>query len=123
MNYKNKILQIENCSAEDFIENLVDQITLKIKEECDCCNEANTTSKEWLTTKEACDYFKVSQPTLKRLRERGEGESKTNPHLKGNRCLLNDTLGRLKRAEHTQAKERRNRNPDTKFKSSERSNL
>ena len=45
MNYKNKILQIENCSAEDFIENLVDQITLKIKEECDCCNEADTASK------------------------------------------------------------------------------
>ena len=76
INYKNKILQIENCSAEDFIENLVDQITLKIKEECDCCNEANKASKEWLTIKEAYDYFKVSAPTLKLHRERGEVEYK-----------------------------------------------
>ena len=52
------------------------QLTQKIKEECACCNEADTTSKEWLTTKEACDYFKVSQPTLKRLRERGEVDYK-----------------------------------------------
>ena len=72
MNYKNKILQIENCSAEDFIENLVDQITLKIKEECDCCNDNVVEHKVLLTTSEACRHFKVSRPTLKRMRERGE---------------------------------------------------
>ncbi|HHZ97209.1 MAG TPA: DNA-binding protein [Flavobacteriales bacterium] len=47
---------------------------LRIKEELDCCNEPDTASKEWMTTKEACEYFKVSQPTLKRMRERGDVE-------------------------------------------------
>jgi excisionase family DNA binding protein len=69
-----KYIQIESLGSQEFIESLLEQLTQMIKEECDCCNEADTTSKEWLTTKEACDYFKVSQPTLKRLRERGEVE-------------------------------------------------
>ena len=61
--------QIENC--KDFIENIVDQ-TLKIKEECDCCNDNVVEHKVLLTTSEACRHFKVSRPTLKRMRERGE---------------------------------------------------
>ena len=69
-----KYIQIESVNSDDFMDSLVEKLTLRIKEELDCCNEADTTSKEWLTTKEACDYFKVSQPTLKRLRERGEVE-------------------------------------------------
>jgi excisionase family DNA binding protein len=71
-----KYIQIESLGSQEFIESLLEQLTQMIKEECDCCNEVDTTSKEWLTTKEACDYFKVSQPTLKRLRERGEVEYK-----------------------------------------------
>ena len=71
-----KYIQIESVSSDDFMDNLVEKLTLRIKEELDCCNEADTTSKEWLTSKEACTYFKVSQPTLKRLRERGEVEYK-----------------------------------------------
>ena len=69
-----KYIQIESLGSEEFIESLLEQLTQKFKEECDCCNEADTVSKEWLTTKEACEYFKVSQPTLKRMRERGEVE-------------------------------------------------
>ena len=69
-----KYIQIESVSSDDFMDSLVEKLTLRIKEECDCCNEADTASKEWLTTKEACQYFKVSQPTLKGLRERGEVE-------------------------------------------------
>jgi excisionase family DNA binding protein len=67
-----KYIQIESLGSEDFIESLLEQLTQKFKEECDCCNEPDTTSKELMTTKEACAYFKVSQPTLKRMRERGE---------------------------------------------------
>ena len=73
MNFK-KMIQIESVNSDDFMDSLVEKLTLRIKEECDCCNEPDTTSKEWLTTKEACEYFKVSQPTLKRMRERGEVE-------------------------------------------------
>ena len=69
-----KYIQIESLGSEEFIESLLEQLTQKFKEECDCCNEADKVSKEWLTTKEACEYFKVSQPTLKRMRERGEVE-------------------------------------------------
>ena len=69
-----KIIQIESYDSDDFMDSLVEKLTQRIKEECDCCNEADTASKEWLTTKEACDYFKVSAPTLKRMRERGEVE-------------------------------------------------
>ena len=69
-----KYIQIESYDSDDFMDSLVEKLTQRIKEGCDCCNEAETTSKEWLTTKEACDYFKVSQPTLKRMRERGEVE-------------------------------------------------
>ena len=69
-----KFIQIESVSSEDFIESLLEQLTQKFKEECDCCKEPDTSQKEWLTTKEACSYFKVSQPTLKRMRERGEVE-------------------------------------------------
>jgi excisionase family DNA binding protein len=71
-----KIIQIESYDSDDFMDSLVEKLTQRIKEECDCCNEADTASKEWMTTKEACDYFKVSQPTLKRLRERGEVENR-----------------------------------------------
>ena len=67
-----KYIQIESCDSDDFIDSLVEKLTLRIKEELDCCNEADTASKEWLTTKEACAYFKVSQPTLKRMRDSGE---------------------------------------------------
>jgi excisionase family DNA binding protein len=67
-----KIIQIESYDSDDFMDSLVEKLTQRIKEELDCCNEADTASKEWLTTKEACDYFKVSAPTLKRMRERGE---------------------------------------------------
>ena len=69
-----KIIQIESYDSDDFMDSLVEKLTLRIKEELDCCNEVDTASKEWLTTKEACEYFKVSQPTLKRMRERGEVE-------------------------------------------------
>ena len=67
-----KYIQIESYNSDDFMDSLVEKLTQRIKEECDCCNEADTPSKEWMTTKEACDYFKVSQPTLKRMRDRGE---------------------------------------------------
>jgi excisionase family DNA binding protein len=67
-----KYIQIESYDSDDFMDSLVEKLTQRIKEELDCCNEADTASKEWLTTKEACDYFKVSAPTLKRMRERGE---------------------------------------------------
>ena len=69
-----KYIQIESYDSDDFIESLLEQLTQRFKEECDCCNESETASKEWMTTKEACNYFKVSQPTLKRMRERGEVE-------------------------------------------------
>ena len=69
-----KIIQIESYDSDDFMDSLVEKLTLRIMDELDCCNEANTASKEWLTTKEACDYFKVSAPTLKLHRERGEVE-------------------------------------------------
>jgi excisionase family DNA binding protein len=68
------MIQIESVNSDDFMDSLVEKLTLRIKEECDCCNEPDTSQKEWLTTKEACGYFKVSQPTLKRMRERGEVE-------------------------------------------------
>ena len=67
-----KIIQIESYDSDDFMDSLVEKLTQRIKEELDCCNEADTASKEWLTTKEACEYFKVSAPTLKRMRERGD---------------------------------------------------
>ena len=69
-----KYIQIESLGSEEFIESLLEQLTQKFKEECDCYNEPETVQKEWLTTKEACKYLKVSHPTLKRLRERGEVE-------------------------------------------------
>ena len=69
-----KIIQIESYDSDDFMDSLVEKLTQRIKDELDCCNEADTTSKEWMTTKEACEYFKVSQPTLKGMRERGEVE-------------------------------------------------
>ena len=69
-----KYIQIESVSSDDFMDSLVEKLTQRIKEELDCCNESDTTSKEWLTTKEACAYFKVSQPTLKSMRDRGEVE-------------------------------------------------
>jgi excisionase family DNA binding protein len=69
-----KIIQIESYDSDDFMDSLVEKLTQRIKEELDCCNEPDTASKEWMTTKEACDYFKVSAPTLKRMRERGEVE-------------------------------------------------
>ena len=69
-----KIIQIESYDSDDFMDSLVEKLTQRIKEELDCCNEPDTASKEWMTTKEACDYFKVSQPTLKGMRERGEVE-------------------------------------------------
>ena len=69
-----KYIQIESVSSDDFMDSLVEKLTLRIKEALDCCNEADTAQKEWLTTKEACEYFKVSQPTLKGLRERGDVE-------------------------------------------------
>ena len=67
-----KIIQIESYDSDDFMDSLVEKLTQRIKDELDCCNEADTTSKEWMTTKEACEYFKVSQPTLKRMRDSGE---------------------------------------------------
>ena len=69
-----KFIQIESYDSDDFMDSLVEKLTQRIKDECDCCNEADTAQKEWLTTKEACDYFKVSVPTLKRMREREEVE-------------------------------------------------
>lgn len=67
-----KYIQIESYDSNDFMESLVEQLVIRIIDELDCCNEAETASKEWLTTKEACDYFKVSAPTLKLMRERDE---------------------------------------------------
>ena len=69
-----KMIQIESVNSDDFMDSLVEKLTLRIKEECDCCNESDTASKEWLTSKEACEYFKVSHPTLKRMREKREVE-------------------------------------------------
>ena len=71
-----KFIQIESVSSDDFKKSILEDIALLLDEKCDCCNEPDTASKEWLTTKEALTYFKVSQPTLKRLRERGEVEYK-----------------------------------------------
>jgi excisionase family DNA binding protein len=71
-----KFIQIESVSSDDFKKSILEDIALLLDEKCDCCNEPDTTSKEWLTSKEACKYFKVSQPTLKRMRERGEGENR-----------------------------------------------
>ena len=67
-----KYIQIESVSSDDFKKSILEDIALMLDEKCDCCKEADTASKEWLTTKEACDYFKVSQPTLKRMRDSGE---------------------------------------------------
>ena len=69
-----KFILIESVSSDYFKKSILEDIALLLDEKCDCCNEADTASKEWMTTKEACDYFKVSQPTLKRMRERGEVE-------------------------------------------------
>ena len=69
-----KFIQIESERSDEFKKSILEDIALLLDEKCDCCNEADTASKEWMTTKEACDYFKVSQPTLKRMRERGEVE-------------------------------------------------
>ena len=69
-----KYIQIESYDSDDFMDSLVEKLTQRIKDELDCCNEADTASKEWMTTKEACDYFKVSAPTLKRMREREDVE-------------------------------------------------
>ena len=66
-----KYIQIESYDSDDFMDSLVEKLTQKFKEECGC-NEPDTASKEWLTSKEACKYFKVSQPTLKRMRDSGE---------------------------------------------------
>ena len=81
-----KYIQIESYDSDDFMDSLVEKLTQRIKDELDCCNEADTTSKEWMTTKEARDYFKVSQPTLKRMREKGEVEyrriGKSFPYLR-----------------------------------------
>jgi excisionase family DNA binding protein len=71
-----KYIQIESVSSDDFKKSILEDIALLLDEKCDCCNEPDTTSKEWLTSKEACKYFKVSQPTLKRMRERGEVENR-----------------------------------------------
>ena len=73
MNFK-KLIQIESVSSDDFTKGILEEIALMLDEKCDCCNEPDTASKEWLTSKEACKYFKVSQPTLKRMRDRGEVE-------------------------------------------------
>jgi len=69
-----KYIQIESYDSDDFMDSLVEKLTQRIKDELDCCNEADKTSKELMNTKEACAYFKVSAPTLKRMRERGEVE-------------------------------------------------
>ena len=71
MNFK-KVIQIESVNSDDFKKSILDDIALMLDEKCDCCNEPDTASKEWMTTKEACAYFKVSAPTLKRMRESGE---------------------------------------------------
>ena len=73
MNFK-KVIQIESVNSDDFKKSILDDIALMLDEKCDCCNEPDTALKEWMTTKEACEYFKVSAPTLKRMRERGEVE-------------------------------------------------
>ena len=75
MNHK-RLIQIESVSSDDFKKSILEDIALMLDEKCDCCNEADTVSKEWMTTKEACAYFKVSAPTLKRYRERCEVEYK-----------------------------------------------
>ena len=46
-----KIIQIESYDSDDFMDSLVEKLTQRIKEELDCCNEADTASKEWMTTK------------------------------------------------------------------------
>ena len=67
-----KFIQIESVSSDDFKKSILEDIALLLDEKCDCCNEPDTASKEWMATKEACDYFKVSVPTLKRMRDSGE---------------------------------------------------
>ena len=69
-----KYIQIESVSSDDFRKSILEEIALMLDEKLDCYNEADTAQKEWMTTKEACNHFKVSQPTLKRMRERGEVE-------------------------------------------------
>jgi hypothetical protein len=71
-----KFIQIESYDSDDFMDSLAEKLTKRIKDELDCCNEAQTASKEWMTTKEACAYFKVSAPTLKLHRERGDVQYK-----------------------------------------------
>ena len=73
MNIK-KMIRIESVSSDDFKKSILEDIALMLDEKCDCCNEPDTSQKEWLTTKEACEYFKVSQPTLKRMRDSSEVE-------------------------------------------------
>lgn len=68
-----KIIQIEVLDTEDFMSQIADLVTLRLTEECGICEEERkNNSGEWMTTKEACEYYKVSVPTLKRMRERGE---------------------------------------------------
>lgn len=68
-----KIIQIEVLDTEDFMSQIADLVTLRLTEECGICEEERkNNSGEWMTTKEACKYYKVSVPTLKRMRERGE---------------------------------------------------
>jgi len=71
-----KFIQIESVSSDDFKKSILEDIALLLDEKCDCCNEPDTTSKELMNTKEACAYFKVSVPTLKRMRERGGVENR-----------------------------------------------
>ena len=67
-----KYIQIESVSSDDFKKSILEDIALLLDEKCDCCNEPDKASKELMNTKEACAYFKVSAPTLKRMRERGD---------------------------------------------------
>jgi len=71
-----KFIQIESYDSDDFMDSLAEKLTKRIKDQLDCCNEAQTASKEWMTIKEACAYFKVSAPTLKLHRERGDVQYK-----------------------------------------------
>ena len=69
-----KFIQIESYDSDDFMDSLAEKLTKRIKDELDCCNDAQTASKEWMNTKEAYAYLQVSHPTLKRMRERAEIE-------------------------------------------------
>ena len=66
-------LQIESVNAEEYLERMVSQVVLRLKDECDFCNEQqDKKEEEWYTANEVCKKLKICLPTLKKSRENGE---------------------------------------------------